>query len=62
MFGNVGFPELFIILAIALLLFGAGKLPEVGRGVGKAFREFKNAVMGSEDTEPGSRRGSKKPR
>lgn len=41
MFGNIGFPELLIILVIALLVFGPKKLPEVGRSIGKALREFR---------------------
>lgn len=41
MFGNLGFPELLIILAIALLIFGPKKLPEVGRSIGRALREFR---------------------
>ncbi len=41
MFGNIGLPELFIILAVALLIFGPKKLPEVGRSIGKALREFR---------------------
>ncbi len=41
MFGNIGFPELVIILAIALLIFGPKKLPEVGRSIGRAIREFR---------------------
>jgi TatA/E family protein of Tat protein translocase len=41
MFGNIGFPELLIILAIALLIFGPKKLPEVGRSLGRAIREFR---------------------
>ncbi len=41
MFGNIGFPELLIILAIALLIFGPKKLPEVGRSIGRALREFR---------------------
>ncbi|MCK4264243.1 MAG: TatA/E family twin arginine-targeting protein translocase [Candidatus Aminicenantes bacterium] len=41
MFGNIGFPELLIILVIALLIFGPKKLPEVGRSLGKALREFR---------------------
>lgn len=38
---NVGFPELIIILIIALIIFGPGKLPEIGKAMGKAFSEFK---------------------
>lgn len=41
MFGNIGFPELLIILALALLVFGPKKLPEVGRSLGRALREFR---------------------
>jgi len=41
MFGNIGLPELLIILAIALLIFGPKKLPEVGKSIGRALREFR---------------------
>jgi sec-independent protein translocase protein TatA len=41
MFGNIGLPELLIILAIALLVFGPKKLPEVGKSLGRAIREFR---------------------
>ena len=41
MFGNIGFPELLVIMVIALLIFGPKKLPEVGRSIGKALREFR---------------------
>lgn len=41
MFGNIGLPELIIILAIALLIFGPKKLPEVGKSIGRALREFR---------------------
>ena len=41
---GLGMPELVIILVIALLVFGAGKLPQVGSSIGKAIREFKGAV------------------
>ncbi len=40
---HIGFPELILILVIALIVFGPGKLPSVGAAIGKAFREFKNA-------------------
>jgi len=41
MFGSIGFPELLAIMAIALLVFGPKKLPEVGKSLGKALREFR---------------------
>ena len=41
MFGSIGFQELLIIFTIALLIFGPKKLPEVGRSIGKALREFR---------------------
>lgn len=43
MFG-LGVPELALILLIGLVVFGAGKLPEVGRAFGKSIREFKEAT------------------
>lgn len=48
MFG-IGMPELIIILVIILIIFGAGKLPEIGAGMGKAIRNFKGA--GEEEEE-----------
>lgn len=47
MFG-LGVQELVIILVIALVLFGPGKLPQIGSGLGKAIRDFKKAVSGDE--------------
>ena len=44
MFGNIGFPELLVILLIVLLLFGAKRLPEIARGLGKSIQEFKKGV------------------
>ena len=46
---NIGAPELIIILVIALLILGPGKLPEVGSSVGKAIREFRKASSDVED-------------
>jgi sec-independent protein translocase protein TatA len=43
-FGSIGMPELLIILLVILLLFGAKRLPELARGLGKGIREFKNAT------------------
>jgi len=42
--GSIGWTELIVILVAALLIFGPGKLPEVGATLGKALREFKGAV------------------
>lgn len=40
---NIGFPELILILVIALVIFGPGKLPQVGEAIGKALKAFKKA-------------------
>ena len=44
MLGNIGFPELLVILLTVLLLFGAKRLPEIARGMGRAIHEFKKGV------------------
>lgn len=41
---NIGWMELVIILIVALIIFGPGKLPDVGRALGKSIKEFKGAV------------------
>ncbi len=42
MFGKIGAPELILILGIALVIFGPGKLPEIGKAFGNAIGEFKS--------------------
>ena len=44
MYGNIGLPELIVIMGLALLIFGPRKLPEIGRTIGKAVREFKKST------------------
>lgn len=48
--GHIGWGEMLLIGGVALLVFGPAKLPELGRSLGRAFRDFKNAVSGL-DTE-----------
>ncbi len=44
MLGGIGMPELLVILVIVLIIFGAGKLPEIGAGLGKGIKNFKKAT------------------
>lgn len=44
MIGGIGMPELIVILVIVLIIFGAGKLPEIGAGLGKGIKNFKKAT------------------
>ena len=43
-FGSLGGPEIILILAVLLIFFGAKKIPEIARGMGKGIREFKDAT------------------
>jgi sec-independent protein translocase protein TatA len=49
--GRIGIPELLIILAIIILIFGASRLPEIGRGIGKGIRNFKDATKNEGEDE-----------
>jgi sec-independent protein translocase protein TatA len=50
MFG-LGIPELIVILVVALLFFGPGRLPEIGGALGKGIRDFRKAFEGSDEKE-----------
>jgi sec-independent protein translocase protein TatA len=55
--GRIGIPELMIILAIVILIFGANRLPELGRGIGKGIRNFKDATKsGGKDEDDEERK------
>ncbi len=51
MFGKLGLPELLIILAIALIIFGPGKLADLGKGLGEGIRNFKAGVSDDKKEE-----------
>ncbi len=55
MFGSFGWMELMLILIIVLIIFGAGKLPQLGEGLGKAIKGFKKTVHEADaiDVTPG---------
>ena len=52
MFGSLGITELILILVIVLVIFGAGKLPQLGEGIGKAIRGFKKSAQEMGAVEP----------
>ncbi len=52
---HIGFQELLLIFLIVLVIFGASKLPQLGRGLGEGIRNFRKGVRGG-DEEPGEPR------
>jgi sec-independent protein translocase protein TatA len=53
-FGPIGLPEMLIILVIIVLIFGASRLPEIGKGIGSGIKNFKSSVKDSVDTPKNS--------
>jgi len=51
MIGGIGMPELLVILVIILIIFGAGKLPEIGSGLGRGIKNFRKASSGTDEVE-----------
>lgn len=49
--GPIGIPELLIILVIIIIVFGASRLPELGKGLGKGIRNFKDATKNNDDSD-----------
>jgi len=62
--GRIGLPELLIILLILVVLFGASKIPQLGRGLGEGIRNFKKGLRGGDEGSDASdsSRGPHEPR
>ena len=52
MLPRLGIPELLVILVIIILIFGASRLPDIGRGIGKGIRNFKDATREGPNDKP----------
>ena len=50
--GNLGVPELLIILLVILVLFGAKKIPDLAKGIGKGIKDFKKEMRGDDEDKP----------
>ena len=55
MFGELGFDKLLLLLVIFLMLFGAKRIPEIGRSLGKGIREFKGSLAGFDELPEAAR-------
>jgi sec-independent protein translocase protein TatA len=56
MFGSLGVPELLIILAIVLLIFGYSRLPQLGKGLGQGIRNFRQGLRSGDDDRTDEKR------
>jgi len=54
--GSIGVPELLVIFVILVLLFGASKIPQLGKGLGEGIRNFKKGLKGDEPESDSSKR------
>ena len=55
---QVGFPELIVILLIVIVIFGANRLPGLGRGIGNAIKNFKDEMKDKDDKDDQNRKAS----
>ena len=56
--GWIGFPELVVILLIVIVIFGANRLPGLGRGIGNAIKNFKDEMKDKDDKDDQNRKAS----
>jgi sec-independent protein translocase protein TatA len=54
LFGPIGLPEMLIILVIIMLIFGASRLPEIGKGIGQGIKNFKSSIKDPVDSQKNS--------
>jgi sec-independent protein translocase protein TatA len=57
--GSIGAPELIVIALIALLLFGAGRIADIGKGLGQGIKNFKQGLKEAGDDEEGDEKSAK---
>lgn len=57
MLRSIGFPELVVILVVAVLLFGGKKIPEVAKGLGEGIKNFKNAMKSDDEKKSDEKKG-----
>jgi sec-independent protein translocase protein TatA len=56
MFGSLGLPELLVILLIVIIIFGANKLPQLGKGIGQGLKNFKDSVKGEDPPQDNNKK------